>query len=63
MDTGSGFSQSDSVLSGEHAFKRWDWVRFKYTKPSRDARVESCRVHEESLSVEGSLPKSERLAF
>jgi hypothetical protein len=50
-------------LSGDHAFKRWDWVRFKYTKPSRDARVESCRVHEESLSVEGSLPKSKQASF
>jgi hypothetical protein len=50
-------------LSGDRAFKRWDWVRFKYTKPSRDTRVESCRVHEESLSVEGSLPKSEQASF
>lgn len=38
-------------LSGEQAFKRWDVVQFDYRKPSDDQRAESCRVHEESISI------------
>jgi hypothetical protein len=50
-------------LEGNHSFRRWDWVNFRYTKPTHDSRVESCRVHEESLVVAGAIPKSERAAF
>lgn len=50
-------------LKGESSFKRWDWVDFRYTRPTRDIRPESCRVHEESLKVVGALPKSEQPGF
>ncbi len=50
-------------LKGESSFKRWDWVDFRYTRPTRDIRPESCRVHEESLEVVGKLPKSEQAGF
>lgn len=47
-------------LSGENSFNRWDWVKFRYTRPTHDDRAESCRVHEESIIIDGALPKSER---
>ncbi len=46
-------------LAGEQTFKRWDIVRFSFGKPKDDLRWESCRVHEESISVEGTIKKSE----
>jgi hypothetical protein len=50
-------------LKGESSFSRWDWVSFRYTKPTHDKRPESCHVHEESLVVDGKLPKSKQAAF
>jgi hypothetical protein len=50
-------------LKGDSSFKRWDWLSFRYTKPTRDKRKESCRVHEESLRVVGRLSKSKHAAF
>lgn len=50
-------------LKGDSSFKRWDSVSFRYTRPARDNRIESCRVHEESLRVVGRLSKSEQAAF
>jgi hypothetical protein len=47
-------------LSGSNSFKRWDQVRFRYSKPRQDKREESCRVHEESIEIVGELPKIER---
>lgn len=47
-------------LSGESAFKRWDWVSYKYRKPTRDARAESCHVYEETIRREGCLRKEDR---
>ena len=49
-------------LSDQVAFKRWDWVEFQYSKSS-DPRVESCRVHEESINRLSPLHKNERAAF
>jgi len=49
-------------LSNEAAFKRWHWVDFRYGKP-QDPRVESCRVHEDSIAISGELPKAERSRF
>lgn len=46
-----------------NSFKRWDWVEFKYSRPTHDSRAESCKVHEESLKVVSSIPKSERSKF
>ncbi|MBT8152625.1 hypothetical protein KMP13_01675 [Epibacterium ulvae] len=44
-------------LSGEKAFKRWDIVQFKYSKPRDDSRAESCRVHEDSIQIQGNVRK------
>jgi hypothetical protein len=50
-------------LSGDNSFRRWDWVKFEHTRPTHDKRAESCRVHEESIVVDGKLPKSEHARF
>ena len=50
-------------LAGENSFNRWDWIKFRYTNPTRDHRRESCRVHEESVAIDGKLPKSEHARF
>lgn len=47
-------------LSGKTSFKRWDQVRFRYSKPRRDKRVESCHVHEDSIEILGELSRKER---
>ncbi len=47
-------------LKGESSFARWQWVKFTYGKPKSDVRPESCHVHEESIAVDGSLPRRER---
>ena len=47
-------------LQGEKSFSRWDWVSFKYRVPTRDKRVESCHVFEESIQVDGSLHEKDR---
>jgi len=36
-------------------FDRWDWVDFKYRKPTSDNRGESCHLFEDTLSVVGRL--------
>ncbi len=41
-------------------FKRWDWVNFGYRLPTRDRRVESCHVYEDSIAVDRALPEAER---
>lgn len=50
-------------LQGESSFARWDWVDFRYTRPTSDARAESCHVHEESIAVTGRLKTRERSRF
>lgn len=47
-------------LSGESSFSRWDRVDFEYGLPVHDRRAESCHVHEESITIVGRLPESER---
>jgi hypothetical protein len=47
-------------LRGDSSFSRWDWVRFNYRPPTRDRRVESCHVYEDSIVVENSLPINKR---
>lgn len=42
-------------LSGDKAFSRWDTVDFEYSQPKHDTRPESCRVHEESISIPGRV--------
>jgi hypothetical protein len=50
-------------LSVESSFSRWDWVTFRYRRPTSDTRPESCHVHEESLTVTGRLRLRERARF
>jgi hypothetical protein len=50
-------------LADEAAFKRWDWVDFKYRLPTSDRRTESCHVMEDSIQVNGSMPTKDRPAF
>jgi hypothetical protein len=45
------------------AFKRWDWIDFKYARPPHDSRRESCRVFEDSIIVNKPLPLAERASF
>lgn len=47
-------------LQGDQSFARWDWVSFKYNRPIRDTRSESCHVFEDSIAVDGKLPEKER---
>jgi hypothetical protein len=44
-------------LSGESSFARWDWVNFRYRRPTSDARAESCHVFEDSIAIEGKLSR------
>jgi hypothetical protein len=46
-------------LQGSSSFSRWDWVRFGYRVPTRDNRVESCHVYEDSIAVECPLPQAD----
>ncbi len=46
-------------LSEGKTFKRWNIVNFDFHRPKTDLRWESCRVHEESLSVAGYVRGSE----
>lgn len=50
-------------LSGGASFKRWDWVNFSYREPTRDKRLESCHVAEESIRVDGKFSEKKRAEF
>lgn len=50
-------------LTDQVAFKRWDWVDFKYRLPTSDRRKESCHVMEDSIHVNGSMPPKDRQSF
>ncbi len=50
-------------LSSETSFKRWDWVTFKYVRPTHDVRKESCRIFEDTISIGRKLPEAERANF
>jgi hypothetical protein len=42
-------------LSGGSSFARWDWVTFRYRRPTTDTRAESCHVFEDSIAINGKL--------
>jgi hypothetical protein len=50
-------------LQGEQSFSRWDWVDFDYRRPTRDARMESCHVFEDSIKAGEPFPERERSRF
>jgi hypothetical protein len=47
-------------LSGERRFRRWEWVRYRWSRSRDDPRPESRRVHEESIAPDGVIPERER---
>jgi hypothetical protein len=49
------FSVRYRHLSGDSSFARWDWVNFRYRRPTADARAESCQVFEDSIAIESKL--------
>lgn len=51
------------ILAGTQQFKRWDWIRYQFTKSKEDLRAESQKVIPETLEVVGSIRKSERASF
>lgn len=51
------------VLSGAQQFKRWDWIRYQFTRSKDDPRAESQKVVPETLEVTGALKSAERASF
>ena len=51
------------ILSGTQQFKRWDWIRYSFTRSKDDPRAESQKVVPESLKVIGTIKSSERASF
>lgn len=47
-------------LQCDARFARWNWLEFSYRAPTRDARVESCHVFEDTIVRSGSVPAAER---
>ncbi len=50
-------------LDDGQKFGRWDRVRFRWSLPKDDQRIESRRIDQQSLSIDGELPKRERQDF
>jgi len=51
------------ILSDIQQFKRWDWIKYEFTRSKDDPRVESQKVVPESLEVTGTIKKAERASF
>ena len=51
-----------SPLGGDSSFLRWDWVNFRYRRPTSDARDESCHVFEDSIEIDGKLSSKKEQA-
>lgn len=51
------------ILSETQQFKRWNWIRYKFTRSKDDPRAESQKVVPETLDVVGTLKKNERASF
>jgi hypothetical protein len=51
------------VLGGSQQFKRWDWIKYDFTDPKNDARVESQKAVPETIVVTGSMKTTERAGF
>ena len=50
-------------LDDAQKFGRWDRVRFNWSLPRDDQRIESRRINQQTLSIVGDLPKKERQDF
>lgn len=51
------------ILSETQQFKRWNWIRYKFTRSKDDPRPESQKVVPETLEVIGTLKNVERATF
>jgi hypothetical protein len=51
------------VLEDRKKFTRWDRVKFQWTLPTNDQRVESRRVNNQTLEITGKMKARERAAF
>src|SRR5579862_8099417 len=51
------------TLDDGQKFGRWDRIRFKWRTPTDDARTESRRVDQDSISIVGTLKRAERERF
>jgi hypothetical protein len=50
-------------LTGDTQFQRWDWVTFRYRRPTDDIRSESCHIFEDTICIEGNVEASRRAEF
>lgn len=51
------------ILNDGQKFKRWNWISYQYTTSPKDQRAESQKVVPESITISGSLKKTERGPF
>ena len=51
------------LLDRNKKFARWDRISFSWRRPRDDPRPESRRVDQDSIAIQGILPKSERPGF
>lgn len=51
------------ILNQPQQFKRWDWIRYNFTRSPDDPRTESQKVIPETLEVTASVKKAERASF
>lgn len=47
----------------DNKFSRWQWVRYRWRRPTADSRRESCHVFEDTLCIEQTMPEGERAEF
>lgn len=48
------------LLDGDRKFTRWNWVKYRFTRPRTDRRVESQKVDPASIKLNGDMKASER---
>lgn len=48
------------ILEDDQKFRRWNWVKYRFTRPSDDDRAESQKVVPESIDVLAEMNKAER---
>lgn len=51
------------ILADSQKFKRWNWIRYQFTRSKDDPRSESQKVIPETLEVVGEIKKRERASF
>ena len=47
----------------ENKFSRWQWVRYRWRKPTSDQRHESRHIYEDTLLAGSVMPPADRVAF